>query len=220
MNTYFDYSRVRKIERALIIVLLASVFGLSYSLWICMAQRELRAMTQAPNTSATSKAPDPSFSAAVVPTSPPATIPQLDLGSIKRLMATCDEEAAKDPDGLHFLVIPLVPATFEAATFLLPAGENYAGFVLISSADAINGLESGALAPSGRSYGFLVRDARTKQEKQLGSAAGPFRFTEPNRPALLNFQIGLSLPSMVVQWSTEYPRTKGSCYWVNVRFRS
>ena len=213
-----EHPRPRTREKALILILgilAVLIFGLSYFLWNCMAHCVGPGTAQTPNNTE----PSPSVGTAPLPASPPVADAQLDVATIKQSMASCDEDAAKNPDGLYFLVIPVVPATFEAATLLMPAGENYEQFVLISSTEALAGLENGSLAPSSRSYGFSIRDLATRQAKQLGSAAGPFKFTQPNAPALSNFRVGLDLPGKVTQWSNDYPRKKGICYWVNVRFR-
>ena len=60
----------------------------------------------------------PDEPSAAAPSEPmaPIALPGRDILSIKQAMTNCDEEAARNPDGMYFLVVPVVPENIESAT--------------------------------------------------------------------------------------------------------
>jgi hypothetical protein len=151
----------------------------------------------------------------------PIALAASDIPTIKRAMADCDMEAAKNPDGLYFLVTPLAPATLEAATSLAPpAADNYGSFSLVPSQAMFSGIEGDSLKFTKSQIEFSIIDMQTTQIKQWGSAMmGPSMFTYPNADGFSKFQIGFDFGDKSVKWTSEYDRQKGNCYWVNVRLK-
>jgi hypothetical protein len=145
-----------------------------------------------------------------------AALPQRDIPSLKQAMASCDAEAANNPDGLYFLVTPVAPDTFESATSLLPSGANFGSLSLILSQDLLSGLESGVLTVSARPYDFSIIDMETAETVKW-SASGPSKFKQDHASKVSKFQLGFDLGSNSLTWTPPFDRQKGSCYWVNVR---
>lgn len=124
--------RHRITQKALIVACCCAVLfvalglGVIGFLWSEKVYRDGQSGLQAPlnteSSTSTTALPEP----VVAPTAQPG----LDSLTIKRAMANCDAEAAKNPDGLYFLLTPVMPANFESATLLLPPGENYESFFL------------------------------------------------------------------------------------------
>jgi hypothetical protein len=141
---------------------------------------------------------------------------QPDIPSIKQAMASCDADAAKHPDGLYFLVIPVAPATFEGVTSLMPQGTNFGSLSLIVSKDLLNGLESEVFTLSARPYGFSIIDTETAKTVNW-NASGPSKFSQEPAPEVSKFQLGFDLGGNSLTWTPPYDRQKGNCYWVNVR---
>ena len=192
------------------------VLGLVGFRWSWTADRDGQRTVQAP------LQPEISASISTLPASvvtPPAHA-QPEAQTVKQTMADCDAEAAKDSDGLYFLVIPLVPATIEAASLLMPAGETYELFFLVPSKAAVGGLEDGSLTLSSRQYEFSIIDLTTGKTQKWSSANGLSKFTQPNAAAVSKFRVGFDFADKSTQWSNEYQRQKGICYWVNIRFPS
>jgi hypothetical protein len=149
----------------------------------------------------------------------PVAVPvgQPESSSIKQAMARCDAEAAENPDGLYFLLTPVVPINFESATLLLPPGKNYKYFFLVTSSQVLNGLDEGSLGVSMRPYQFSLLNSETNQITNWKPVIGPSQFTQSN-VAWSKFQIKLDLADTAVTWTDEYNRQRGSCYWINVFF--
>lgn len=153
---------------------------------------------------------------------PAATVPQqtqADIQAVRQAMAQCDAEAAKDPDALYFLVIPVTPVN-EAALLVSPAGENYQTFFLVTSNTALDGLQSGTWRIDSTQYNFSMTDSATGKVQTWSPTSGLSRFTERDAAGISKFRLGFVTGDKELRWSNEYPRIKGNCYWVNVRFRS
>ena len=139
--------------------------------------------------------------------------------SIKQAMTNCDEEAARNPDGLYFLITPVIPANLESATLLIPPGEDYGPFLLIPSQVLISGLEDHSFQLSAREYEFSLLNTDTGQIQKSTAANGASTLTQRYAVGLLKFQIGFSFEDKSVMWTNPYVRQKGICYWVNALFQ-
>ncbi len=135
--------------------------------------------------------------------------------TIQQAMTRCDADAGQDPNSQYFLLTPVLPVNFESATLLLPPGTPHKSFFLIESRLVLSGLEDGSLELSSRPYEFSLRDSQTGQIQNWRSANGPAQFKLPNAASLSRFQIGLAFGNAGVEWTGEYERSIGACYWVN-----
>lgn len=154
------------------------------------------------------------------PSLAPTPIPGTDNVSIKKAMTNCDEEAARNPNGLYFLVTPVIPANFGSATQLMSPGEDYGTFLLIPSHGLISGLEDHSLQLSARKYEFSVHNADTAQIQKWSNANSASKFTQLHPFGFSKFQIGISFEDKSVMWTNQYARQKGICYWVNALFHN
>jgi hypothetical protein len=216
----FDMQSARSIPRAVTVIACFALVFVALALvvvgflWSEKLRRDGRSDLQpAPNTDSNTATDllDP----IIVPTS------LTDAGSslVKRAINRCDAEAASDPDGLHFLLTPVVPVDFDSATMLLPPGLNYRSFYLVPQTQAIlSGLEDGPLDLSTRPYEFSLIDSQTGRIQKWTSVNGPSQLTLSPAGELLRFQIGLSFGDEGVTWTNEFYRRKGNCYLVNLFF--
>jgi hypothetical protein len=140
--------------------------------------------------------------------------------SVQQAMAACDRDAQADPTALHLLLIPIKPES-DAARAEIPAGEVYGTFFLLTSQAALDGLRSGDYAMNGMAFGFAIMDSATLQTRTWNFVAGLTRLTHKDPNGFANFQIGFDQTSRGygLQWTGQFPRRPGVCYWVNVRFR-
>ena len=204
-----------------VLLLVAIGFGLSQSLWRDTVPAEVQSDPRPqprpePQPQPTRESGQPAGALPVpVPVVNPTGQP-VDISTIRQAMANCDAVAARDPEGLHFLVIPVVPATLDAATPLLPVGEDYRSFALIQSQDLLAGLEGGSLALAATPYRFSVMDAKWANTQTWNEAKGPSKFVHPNGATVSNFRIGFAPGDKSVRWTSMYDRQRGACYWVNV----
>jgi hypothetical protein len=163
--------------------------------------------------------PDPVSSSAPPERLEPLAVPGFAGGPansiIQQAMTRCDAEAAQDPNSQYFLLTPVLPINFESATLLLPPGVPHKSFFLIESQLVLGGLEDGSLELSSRPYEFSLRNSQTGQLHNWRSANGPAQFKLRDAASLSRFQIGLGFGEAGVEWTGEYERSAGSCYWVN-----
>jgi hypothetical protein len=144
-----------------------------------------------------------------------------DIQSIIKAMKDCDDEAAKDPDTMYFLVIPLAPATRPVEEWTTK-GETYDTFILLPSKVMMDGLGDRSLVPRSLQYFLSLYDTTTRLSYRLGAGSGVFKSAQRNAAWLGNFRLGFDLTGsgQNPKWSNEFSRRKGVCYWVNVMFRN
>jgi hypothetical protein len=148
----------------------------------------------------------------------PAT-PATDLAAITKAMSDCDAEAVKTPDQLHFLVLPMLPskgAENDWRTLALQEVGNT--FLLLSAKDALDGLRDGKLVVRDGRYTFAVLDSATGQSYSWTSATRIARLSRPAPKEMNSLKLGFDFSSTQngPQWSNEFRRDPGTCYWVSV----
>jgi hypothetical protein len=145
--------------------------------------------------------------------------PATDLAAINKAMSDCDAEAVKLPDQLHFLVLPMVPSKGAEndwrALALQEVGNN---FLLLSAKDALDGLRDGKLVVRDGRYTFAVLDSATGQSYSWTSATRIARLSRPAPTEMKSLKLGFdfSAAQTGAQWSAEFKRDPGACYWVSV----
>jgi hypothetical protein len=139
------------------------------------------------------------------------------LQSVQTAMAECDQQAQRDPDTLYLLVIPIVPAG-DAFRLSAEMKEEYDSFTLVTSKSMLAGLQDGSFALNARPFRFAIIDSATGKTQIWSTATGVSKFTHRDAAAFSKFRLGFDIPDKGPQWSNEYPRNAGVCYWVNVRF--
>ncbi|MBI3759654.1 MAG: hypothetical protein HY269_07860, partial [Deltaproteobacteria bacterium] len=143
---------------------------------------------------------------------------QVTAESVQTAMTECDQEAAKDPFSLHFLVIPII-ATGGSPRSAELAGEDYGSFYLAPSKSMLDGLRNKTLTINTTSHRFAIIDSATGKMQIWTAASGVSKFTHSDTLAFSKFRIGFDVPDKGLQWSNEYLRRAGVCYWVNADFR-
>lgn len=157
------------------------------------------------------------WSASVIPTRLAANADVL-----AQAMAECDAEAAKSPDTLHFLVIPLKPASSGlqkwTSVAVQQAGESY---LLLSSQDALSGLRDGSLAPYTGKFAFSIVEPTTGTRHSWPPTTGPTKFSEADAGNLTSIRLAFAFADLDSEpkLSAEFLRQKGDCYWVSVLVR-
>jgi hypothetical protein len=150
----------------------------------------------------------------------PAAAPA-DIGAITKAMSDCDTAAAQDPQSLHFLVLPLLPARGEQewrAVALQIIGNSY---FLLSAKEAIDALRDGRLVMRPGRYTFSVLDAGSGATYSWNSATGLARLSKRDAGAVKSLKLGFDFSDTQAgaQWSAEFKRDPGACYWVMVLVR-
>jgi hypothetical protein len=137
-------------------------------------------------------------------------------------MSDCDTAAAQDPDSLYFLVLPLVPTNRSdhdwRAIALQTVGNAY---LLLSAKDALDGLRDRRLVLRPDRYTFSVLDSVSGATYSWTSATGISRLARRDSGAVKTLKLGFDFtPTQAgAQWSAEFKRDRGTCYWVTVLVR-
>jgi hypothetical protein len=156
--------------------------------------------------------------------------PIRDVGWIAAAMAECDAEAARNPTGLYFLVIPVMPADPGDRSFSERAVGTIGRSVhLLRSADTLEGLRLGALTIYPRPFVFSFADPSTGRAWNFRPSTGVAKFVTSDVAQLQSFRPGLSLAEPAPQPSSQsapqptpqsiwadgipFPRDRGVCYW-------
>jgi hypothetical protein len=162
-------------------------------------------------------APGAPSTAPAVPAAPAA-----DLAAIKKEMSDCDNVATKEPDTIHFLVVPLLPAKGAENDWRSAAlSEVGNSFLLLSAQDALDGLRDGKLVVRPGRYTFAVRDTAGGKSFAWTSATAVSRLSRPLAQDVktLNLGFDFSAAQSGTTWSNEFKRDPGTCYWVIVLVR-
>jgi len=140
-----------------------------------------------------------------------------DFAWLTTAMSTCETDAEKDTDTLHFLVIPLAPAQSDDAQWRAKALNDVGNAVLLSSDDAVAGLKDGTLRIFPGQYDFRVLDQAANAVYKWKPSDGVANFSTMDSGAIALFKVQfLTLKNTGdAQWGTAFVRQSGTCYWVS-----
>jgi hypothetical protein len=209
---------------AVFAISLAAVIGFTGILWTWLSVSSSVKTRQAKPETKIARRQNTEPQIVAAPTTPVVTpTPQAssDLPAVKQAMSDCDRDAAKDLDAIYFLVIPIKPlqGTIEA---LAQRGDRFNTFALLPSKVTLDGLQDNSLALQSRRYVFSAVDAGTGNTHNFDAADGMSRFVWRDNSRILKFKLGFEASGLGAgpQWSAEFARERGACYWVSVLFQS
>jgi hypothetical protein len=150
---------------------------------------------------------------------PGEAVAPLDIPSITKAMAACDEEAARNPGSLYFQVLPLTELERGKHDWRAVALQSVVNaYSLLSDKDALEGLRDKSLALRPDRYTFAVLDPSTGMSYSWTSATGLSRLSRPDvsAPKAIKLGFDFSVQQNGPQWSAPFTREPGTCYSVNV----
>jgi hypothetical protein len=153
------------------------------------------------------------------PARPGEAVAPLDIPSITKAMAACDEEAARNPGSLYFQVLPLTELVRGKHDWRAVALQSVVNaYSLLSDKDALEGLRDKSLALRPDRYTFAVLDPSTGMSYSWTSATGLARLSRPDVSAPKAIKLGFDFSAQQngPQWSAPFNREPGTCYSVNV----
>jgi hypothetical protein len=150
---------------------------------------------------------------------PQPQAPPTDLPAITKAMSDCDAAAAQDTASLYFLVLPLVqanPADHDWRAVALQTVGN--AYVLLSANDALDGLRDKKLVLRPGRYTFSALDSGSGASYSWTSATGVSRLSRRDSGAVKALKLGFDFSEQQTgpQWTAEFKRDPGICYWVSV----
>jgi len=141
------------------------------------------------------------------------------VADVKQAMSECDAAAAQDPDSLYFLVLPLLRANpADTAWNPVPLQTIGSGYTLLGASDALEGLGSGKLKVRDGRYTFAVLDPVLGTTWSWTSATRMSRLARKDPGGVKTLKLGFDFSPAQAgpQWSAEFKRDRGTCYWVSV----
>lgn len=144
-----------------------------------------------------------------------------DFGWLETAMKQCDEQAAKDPKGLHYLVIPLVDEPRDEPGWRRISINDIGNAILINGEDMLAGLRRKALRISTDEYVFSARNEATKDVLTWKPSTGVRKFVINDASGIERFRVQFqsSDAARAINWGATFVRKEGNCYWVNAILR-
>jgi len=136
---------------------------------------------------------------------------------LETAMKDCDEVAAKAPESLYFLVIPLASAPEDDESWRRISLNDLGNALLLKADAALEGLKQGNLVLSGERYRFNIRDEATNTIFKWSPSSGVKRFSSNEAASIDNFRVQMLTDERTNEnaWGAAFIRQKGTCYWVN-----
>jgi hypothetical protein len=138
-----------------------------------------------------------------------------DYGWIARGMQACRQDAARQPERLHFLVVPLMSANRNDVRSATISSATAANAELLSLDDTLAGLRKGDLRLYPGEYVFGISSVPDNVIYKWGKASGASRFSTDEAEQIpayrMAFQIGENAGD--VASGTEFRRGLGNCQW-------
>ena len=144
-----------------------------------------------------------------------------DFGWLEAALKQCDEQAAKDPKGLHYLVVPLVDEPRDEPGWRRISINDIGNAILVNSEDMLAGLRRKALRIGADEYVFSVRNETTKDVLTWKPSKGVRKFVINDAAGLAQFRVQFqsSDAARAINWGATFTRQEGNCYWVNAILR-
>jgi len=144
-----------------------------------------------------------------------------DFAWLETAMKQCDEQAAKDPTGLHYLVTPLIDEPRDEPGWRRISINDIGNAILINGGDMLAGLRRKALRISTDEYIFSTRNESTKDVLTWKPSSGVRKFVISDAAGIGQFKVQFQSndASRTINWGATFERQPGNCYWVNAILR-
>ena len=144
-----------------------------------------------------------------------------DFAWLETAMKQCDEQAGKDPKGLHFLVTPLIDEPRDEPGWRRISINDIGNAILINGEDMLAGLRRKALRISTDEYVFSTRNEATKDILTWKPSSGVRKFVISDAAAIGQFRVQFQSndAARAINWGATFERQPGNCYWVNAILR-
>jgi hypothetical protein len=140
-----------------------------------------------------------------------------DFSWLTKAMEECDGEAAKAPDTLHFLVIPIAALPADDEEWRRKSLNDIGNAILLTQREMLDGLQGERLRISTEKYEFGMRDEKTNAVYKWTPSVGVKKFLIPDSGQVTEFKIQFKTSQKTddAAWGAVFQHRKGTCYWVN-----
>jgi hypothetical protein len=131
-------------------------------------------------------------------------------------MKGCEDDASKNLGTLYFFVIPLTADPNDILKWRTNSLNDIGNGILLTSANAFDGLKEKSLKISTEQYVFGLQD-QSKVIYKWKASTGVARFSTPDADSIVSFNIQFlaGAGAREAAWGAGFRRQKGNCYWVN-----
>lgn len=138
-----------------------------------------------------------------------------DYGWLVKAMQDCQQDAARQPGSLHFLVLPVLPVNKQDVRWATKSTATAGNAELLSFNDTLDGLRKGDLLLYSGDYTFSIISVPANVIYKWASASGASRFSTDEAEQIPAFRIGFQIGASEADASsaTELKPSKGSCQW-------
>jgi hypothetical protein len=138
-----------------------------------------------------------------------------DYGWIAKAMQACRQDAARQPESLHFLVVPVAPVNKQDVRWATKSTATAGNAELLSLNDTLDGLRKGELRLYSGDYSFSIISVPANVIYKWASASGASRFSTEEAEQIPAFRIGFQIGASETDTSsaTELKPSKGNCQW-------
>lgn len=145
-----------------------------------------------------------------------------DLSWLESAMKQCDDEAAKDPKALHYLVIPIIDEPRDDIGWRRISINDIGNAILLKGEDMMAGLRRKALRISTDEYVFSARNETTKDILTWKPSSGVRKFVISDASEIGQFRVQFQSndAARAINWGAIFERQAGNCYWVNAILRN
>jgi len=132
-------------------------------------------------------------------------------------MDDCDAEAAKMPDTLRFLVVPMASLPTDDEAWRAKSLNDIGNAILLTQSAALDGLKGGSLRISTERYEFTMRDEATSAVYKWSPSVGVKKFLTEDAAQIKEFKVQFKTPRKTndAEWGATFVHRTGTCYWVN-----
>jgi hypothetical protein len=132
-------------------------------------------------------------------------------------MKACDEKALREPNALHFLVVPLAFDPKDVEEWRKVSLNRIGNALVIPGEDMLNALRRKSLSLAAEQYVFSIRNEQDQAVRRWEPATGVkwYSIADAEGVASLRVQYKPRDKGRDDDWGNVITHQKGTCYWVN-----
>jgi hypothetical protein len=148
--------------------------------------------------------------------SQPGTAADGDFAWLSAAMKACDDKASREPNAVHFLVVPLAFDPKDVEQWRKLSLNRIGNALVLPGEDTLSGLRSKSLSIAAEQYVFSIRDERDQTVRKWEPATGVKWYSaDGDGVEILRMQYKPRDRGRDDNWGNAIDHQKGICYWVN-----
>lgn len=152
--------------------------------------------------------------------SQPVTGSDADFNWLSAAMKACDDKASREPNALHFIVVPLSTDAKNIGQWRLSALNRIGNALVVPGDGMLNGLRRKELSIAPEEYVFSIRDEKTQAVRKWEPAKGVKWLSVADAEGVTSLRIQYKPRDhgRDDNWGNVLEHRPGNCYWINAVF--